>query len=178
VVQGWGASRYEPDTVACHDLDVTLAAGRVLHAELASWVPKHPAELDRRTDRWAEAEQRAFGELPLVLPAPFDVLAGLIQGDLPRPRQLVHADLLGNVLLDAAGAPVIIDLTPAWRQVRWAEAVCVLDAVVRGLAPATVLTAWGSTADRQAMLRAVAFRVASDRSLDPAPYLAALRQLG
>ncbi len=36
VVDGWGASRYEPGTTACHDVDVLLATGRVLHAELDS----------------------------------------------------------------------------------------------------------------------------------------------
>lgn len=45
VVEGWAASRYEPGTVATQDLDVTLAAGRVLHAELASWVPSRPPAL-------------------------------------------------------------------------------------------------------------------------------------
>jgi len=34
--------------------------------------------------------------------------------------QLVHADLAGNVLLDAAGAPVVLDVEPAWRPARWA----------------------------------------------------------
>ena len=46
------------------------------------------------------------------------------------PTSCVHADLAGNVLLDAAGAPVVIDVAPAWRPVRWAEAVCVLDSVL------------------------------------------------
>lgn len=34
--------------------------------------------------------------------------------------QLVHADLAGSVLLDAAGAPVVLDVEPAWRSARWA----------------------------------------------------------
>jgi hypothetical protein len=34
--------------------------------------------------------------------------------------QLVHAELAGNVLLDALGAPVVLDLVPAWRPARWA----------------------------------------------------------
>jgi hypothetical protein len=177
VVHGWAASRYEPGTVACRDLDVTLAAGRVLHAELASWVPVRPGQLDARRDRWAEAERLAFADPPLGLPAPFDKVGQLLDGVLPGVSQLVHADLAGNVLLDAAGAPVVIDVSPAWRPVRWAEAVCVLDAVVGGQAPGSVLTGWNSGADRQAMLRAIAFRVASHRPLVAAPYLAALDRL-
>ena len=93
VVRGWGASRFEPGTVVCDDLDVTLAAGRLLHAELDSLVRERPATL--------EADPDSAG-----------------------PDQLVHAELHGNVLLDARGAPVVIDVTPAWRTVQWAETLC------------------------------------------------------
>jgi hypothetical protein len=162
VVDGWGASRYEPDTVHCTDLDVTLAAGRVLHAELASWVRTRPAGLSARTDRHTEAERVAFGEAARLV----DGLAAEVSIHLApyddHPAQLVHADLMNNVLLDAYGAPVVIDVAPAWRPVRWAEAVCVLDAVVRGRAPLSVLGSWTSERDRQAMLRALLFRLLSD----------------
>jgi hypothetical protein len=90
VVDGWGASRYERGTVVCEDLEVTLAAGRLLHAELDSLVREPPAGLD--------VDPAADGA-----------------------AQLVHAELAGNVLLDAHGAPVVTDVTPAWRPVRWAE---------------------------------------------------------
>ena len=171
VVDGWAASRYEPDTVATRDLDVTLAAGRVLHAELASWVPVRPGGLDARTDRWAVAERVAFGE---VEPAPedahlvADVLAGLAPADRldDLPSQLVHADLAGNVLLDGSGAAVIVDVSPAWRPVRWAEAVCVLDAVAHGDAPRSVLAGWTSETERQLLLRALVFRLVSDPEPD------------
>ncbi|GGF39534.1 hypothetical protein GCM10011519_11460 [Marmoricola endophyticus] len=84
------------------------------------------------------------------------------------PDQLVHADLAGNVLLDARGSAVVIDVSPAWRPVRWAEAVCVLDAVVRFDVPERAVVEWGAGDRRQAMLRALAFRWLSDP--DPAPY--------
>ena len=93
VVDGWGASRYEPGTVVCDDLEVTLAAGRLLHAELDSLVRERPPGLDADPGS-------------------------------PGPDQLVHADLDGNVLLDARGAPVVVDVTPAWRTVQWVEERC------------------------------------------------------
>lgn len=34
--------------------------------------------------------------------------------------QLVHTNLADSVLLDAAGAPVVLDVEPAWRPARWA----------------------------------------------------------
>jgi hypothetical protein len=87
VVDGWAASRYEPGTTPCADLDVTLATAHLLHAELAVAVPTRPAALPPTDEPDA---------------------------------QLVHANLAGNVLLDARGAPVVLDLDPAWRPAGWA----------------------------------------------------------
>lgn len=176
VVEGWGASRYEPGAVATGELDVVLAAGRVLHAELAVRIPTPPAAVSRRQDRWATAERVAFGEA--AAPAELaervadlvDALAPL--APLALPSQLVHADLAGNVLLDPAGAPVVIDVSPAWRPARWAEAVAVLDSVVRGDAPRSVLSAYAAGAHRQLLLRALVFRLLSEP--DPEPYRAVL----
>ena len=165
-VQGWGASRYEPGTVACDDLGLVRASARLLHAELAVAVPERPEGLADREDRWARAERQAFGEEPLGTEGPGADLARRIQAALEPvdlgPDQLVHADLAGNVLLDAHGAPVVIDVSPAWRPVRWAEAVCVLDAVMWHGAPAAALDDRRHGADRQAMLRAALFRVLAD----------------
>ena len=164
VVDGWGASRWEPGTTTCTDLDVLVATGRLLHAQLASAVPTRPDGLDGREDRWARAEREAFEGSPSGPPL-VRRLAGLRDDTPLGPDQLVHADLACNVLLDAAGAPVVIDVAPAWRPVRWAEAVCVLDAVLWLDAPAARLRDWTHGADRQAMLRAALFRLLSD--VDP-----------
>ncbi len=164
VVEGWGASRWEPGTSVCADLDVLVATGRLLHAELAGAVPSRPQHLDRRDDRWALAERAAFEGTPSV-PSLVRRLAGLRDDTPLGPDQLVHADLAGNVLLDAAGAPVVIDVSPAWRPPRWAEAVCVLDAVLWLGAPPSSMDDWAHGAHRQAMLRAALFRLLSD--VDP-----------
>ena len=110
---------------------------------------------------------------------PEDGLRGLVAAlaselddtDLGR-EQLVHADLAGNVLLDAAGVPFVIDLSPAWRSPLWAEAVCVLDAVLWHGAPVDALDEWRAGAHRQAMLRAALFRLLSDEPCDVGRYTA------
>lgn len=186
VVDGWAASRYEPGTVTCRDLEVTRAAGHLLHARLATLVPERPTALDHRTDRWAAAERVAFGEAPAPAvdpadPAVTDLVArarASLQGrrDARRePAQLVHADLAGNVLLDAAGAPVVIDVAPAWRPARWADAVCVLDFVLRDDAPRSALDHWARGPARDAMVRAIVFRVLSDDPPDVDAYAGALK---
>jgi len=176
VVDGWAASRYEPGTVTCRDLDVTVAAGHVLHARLAALLPERPVRLAERTDRHARAERVAFGEEPLPPLRPVTTalaVAALAEADRGAgtgPDQLVHADLAGNVLLDATGAPVVIDVSPAWRPVLWADAVCVLDSVLWHGAPTSVLADWVAGAARTAMLRAVVFRLVADDPQDTAGY--------
>lgn len=179
-VDGWGATRFEPGCETCGDLEVTRRAGRLLHAHLASAVPTRPPL--ERTDRWAVAERAAFGEGPA--PEQASPAAVALAEDAVRrgagadlgPDQLVHADLAGNVLLDLAGAPLVVDVSPAWRPVLWAEAVCVLDAVLWWGAPPGALEEWRDGPERAAMQRAVAFRVLSDQQPDVAAYEAVLHR--
>ena len=177
VVDGWAASRYEPGTTACDDLDVVVAAARVLHAELAVAVPERPEVVDGRDDRWARADSLAFegadGDVARAV-------AGDPREDLVRrlvgareavplgPSQLVHGDLAGNVLLDPAGAPVVIDLAPYWRPAAWAEAVAVLDAVLWWGADPAALRPWSAGTHRQLLVRAALFRVLWDEPCDVA----------
>ena len=183
VVDGWTATRFEPGTTPCRDLATLRATAHLLHAHLATAVPERPAALDDRTDRWAQAERQAYDADAAVAAAaqrPEPGLAGLVDGRSssglddsdPGREQLVHADLAGNVLLDAAGTPFVIDLSPAWRSPLWAEAVCVLDAVLWLDAPSTALDDWRTGVERQAMLRAALFRVLSDEPCDVARYAA------
>ncbi len=184
VVDGWGASTFEPGTRTCDDLDVLVAAGRLLHARLAVAVTERPGVLDTRQDRWARAERSAFGGEPVddqVRTETRDVLR-LVEHLLSLrdetidlgPSQLVHADLAGNVLLDSRGAPFVIDIAPYWRPPRWAEAVCVLDSVLwYGASPAAV-DGWTSAVERQLMVRAAIFRLLSDRPADAAAYATVL----
>jgi hypothetical protein len=182
VVDGWAATRFEPGTTPCHDLATLRATAHLLHARLASVVPLRPAELDARADQWAVAERWAYDGAAAARAAQdrpergfahlVDRLAdGLDDTDLGR-EQLVHADLANNVLLDATGVPFVIDFSPAWRSPLWAEAVCVLDAVLWLGAPGTALDDWRTGAGRQAMLRAALFRVLSDVPCDVARYAA------
>lgn len=183
VVEGWAASRYEPGTAPCRDLDVILAAGHLLHARLATAVHERPAHLDARTDRWFAAERVAFDEAPMpdVEPELARLVARVrraMQADAGAGgAQLVHANLAGNVLLDKAGAPVVIDLSPAWRPVLWADAVCVLDAVLWAGASPAVLARWNHGPERTAMLRAIVFRLLSDTRPDVEAYADVLSSL-
>ncbi len=181
VVDGWAASRYEPDTTPCRDLDVLLATGRLLHARLAARVGTRPNGIRDRENRWTRAELAAFGERqPVGLPTSVAALTTRILAALDAtgigPDQLVHGDLAGNVLLDKDGIPLVIDVAPYWRPALWADAVCVLDAVLHLGADASVMAQWASGAERQAMLRAALFRLMSDVNPDLDAYRSALER--
>ena len=173
VVDGWGATRHVPGSATCRDLDVTLAAGRVLHARLADTVRTRPPGLDARSDRWSAAERLVFGPVADLVRAADDTPAAPVVAaavdhldDDPAlgPDQLVHADLAGNVLLDPHDAPVVIDVAPSWRPPLWAEAVCVLDSVLWFDAPPHVLGPWRHGPEQQAMLRAILWRALVDQT--------------
>ena len=76
------------------------------------------------------------------------------------------------MLLDASGVPFVIDFSPAWRSRLWAEALCVLDAVLWHGADERNLEEWRTGEQRQAMLRAAIFRVLSDVPCDVGRYAA------
>lgn len=182
VVDGWAATRFEPGATPCHDLATLRATAHLLHAHLANTVGERPGALEARTDRWAEADRAAYDpglatKMAAERPEPgiADLVEALVSGlddtDLGR-EQVVHADLAGNVLLDASGVPFVIDVSPAWRPPLWAEAVCVLDAVLWHGAPIGALDEWRQGVERQAMLRAVLFRVLSDEPCDVERYAA------
>jgi hypothetical protein len=176
VVDGWAATRFEPGLEACDDLEVTRRAGRLLHARLDERVRTPDPSVEARSDRWAQAERMAFGEQELAgAEDAVELAARALAGCTPdtAPRQLVHADLAGNVLLDPTGSAFVVDFSPAWRSAGWAEAVCVLDSVLwQGADP----LALGTVAPED-LRRAVAFRVLSDRPADVSAYAAALVQL-
>lgn len=183
VVDGWGATRFEPGAALLVDVDAVRAVAAVLHAafshRFADWPPARQAP----EDRWGRAERVAFGDREPDLDdgALGDLVAHLRAQTEPDadlgPDQLVHGDLAGNVLLDADGAPVVIDVAPYWRPALWAEATAVLDSVLWWGADPSAMTAWVDGAPRQAMLRSAVFRLLSDRPADIGAYQRALAPL-
>lgn len=186
VVDGWSACAFEPDAVPCRDLAVLTASAHLFHAELALSTPARPGVLTGRDDRWALAERLAFDarDAQVIAAAQSGPLEDLVlslveareEADLGTD-QLVHADLAGNVLLDAEGAPVVIDMAPCWRPVLWASAVIVLDSVLWHGTDAGAMAAWATGLPRQAMVRAGLFRALSDEDCRVSAYTEALRPL-
>ena len=138
VVDGWEAHRFEPGTRVVEDVAVIRAAGRLLHARLASHIGT-PVGIDLPT-----LEDLA-DPADLTDPAPHARRARslitqteLLRATMPEPpqgpRQVVHASLPGRVLIDASGAPVILQVVAAWDTAARADARCLVQAIVTGRA--------------------------------------------
>ncbi|MCL8027217.1 hypothetical protein [Nocardioides bruguierae] len=189
VVDGWSAARHEPGTEVCGDVAVVLGAGRLLHALLDVAVRTPPSALVEREDPRGLAEAVAFGERPLTdalverlakttcvgVPAvrlaqeALAALALLSAGPDPRPQQLVHAALAGNVHLEALGAPFVTAIEPTWRPAPFAEATAVLDLVLDLGAPAPHLDELASREETRAdLLRALVVRLLTGAGADDA----------
>jgi uncharacterized protein (TIGR02569 family) len=119
-----------------------IAVSRALHAALAA-VPV-PSWLAAVENPWTIGDEVAWGERdpgPLLGPA-----AGSLAGQVRRlldalrpvhlPRQLIHADLGGNVLFADEMTPAVIDFSPLKRPAGLPVAVAAVDAVMwRGARP-------------------------------------------
>ncbi|MDI3417422.1 TIGR02569 family protein [Streptomyces luteolus] len=178
---GWEAWRLVPGTADERRVDDVLRVGRAFHAALAE-LPR-PAFLDERDDPWSRADRFSWGyaagsaeasAAEEAVPArEFELVAPLLAARSPLSEdasQVVHGDLLGNVLFaDAEGLPpAIIDWPAYWRPPGWASAVAAVDALCWHGADIGVLDRWAHVPHwRQLLVRALLFRIATHERLDP-----------
>lgn len=109
-----------------------LEAGRALHRALED-VPR-PDFFARRNSRRAIADRVAWGEQEIPLTAAIADLCACLRPRLGPSRaraQAVHGDLSGSTLFAPGLSPAIIDFSPYWRPTGYAEAIVVVDAMLR-----------------------------------------------
>ncbi|MFJ3383275.1 MULTISPECIES: hypothetical protein [unclassified Curtobacterium] len=139
-----------------------IRAGTAFHRAIAHL--DRPAFLDDEDDDdgWSRADRMAWGEAELPQDPTLDRLATAFR-PVGAPAQLVHGDLLGNVLFADGQPPTVIDWPPYWRPAGFGTAVAAVDAVCWHGVPVTALGALGDgTADwRQLLVRALTFRIAT-----------------
>ncbi|WP_026930780.1 TIGR02569 family protein [Glycomyces tenuis] len=158
--QGWEAWHHlagRTDPTRC---DAAIEAGAVFH-ELLAAVPR-PDFLDIRDNWWSRGDRIAW-DLTAVAEAP--VIRRLMKARerVSLGEQLVHGDLLGNVLYEPGLPPAIIDWAPYWRSPAWAAAVAVIDALCWHGADNELLERWSHLAEwPQMLLRALLYRMITD----------------
>ncbi|MBB4765666.1 TIGR02569 family protein [Amorphoplanes digitatis] len=158
---GWEAT----EAVAGHPdqrrVDDVIRVGAAFH-ELLTAVPR-PAFLDTRHNPWAYGESLAFSDVPPPGPRrPSRLLDELLALRRPAdlPEQIVHGDLLGNVLFADGLPPAVIDWPAYWRPPAWASAVAAVDAMVWHGAGTGVIDRWAHLPEWEQMLvRAAIYRL-------------------
>lgn len=172
--QGWEASHRVAGRTDPTRWDEAIATGSVFHQALAD-VPR-PSFLDDRDNLWTRADRISWDPEPLKGPG---ILRQLAQCRDPAKAseaesQVVHGDLLGNVLYEPGLPPAIIDWAPYWRPAAWAAAVAAVDAMCWHGAPVDAFSrnpeveAIRDRADRdeywaQMLIRALLFRMITDQ---------------
>ncbi|WP_353116264.1 hypothetical protein [Microbacterium sp.] len=159
VCAGWQAMAWMPGHADERRLDDVVRAGRAFQ-EVLSEVAR-PVFIDESDDAWSVADRIAWGEHTPPTDPFLRALIDEYRGVAAR-SQVVHGDLLGNVLFADGHPPTIIDWAPYWRPAGFGPAVAVVDAVCwHGASPATLAGDRGFADWRDLLLRALVFRIAT-----------------
>lgn len=122
-----------------------------------------PAFMDDRDDPWAFGDRLAWESAePDGDDETLDVIDRLRAHLAPvgAPDQVVHGDILPNVLLADGLPPAVIDWPPYFRPAATADAVAVTDAVTFRQAPLALLDEWATGPDwTQLLVRALLYRL-------------------
>jgi uncharacterized protein (TIGR02569 family) len=165
LVEGWGAHVLVPgrDLDLPTELPVVRAASDAFHAVVAD-LPR-PAFLDDRTDPWSFGDRVAFeGFEPQGDAQTLRVIARLRQALRPvyAHDQVIHGDILPNVLVAPALPPAVIDWPPYYRPAGLANAIAATDAVTFHGAPLALFDEWAAGRDwDQLLVRALLYRLAT-----------------
>lgn len=160
VEDGWEAWQWVPGVAdESRVLDVVRAGAAFHHAISAL---DRPAFIDTSDDPWARADRIAWGEASL----PADVMLERLASEfrpVESPSQLIHGDLLGNVLFAEGAPPTIIDWAPYWRPAGLGAAIAAVDAVCWHRTPIELLPVIGQDIAEweQLLVRALTFRMAT-----------------
>lgn len=162
-IEGWGAHVFVPG----RDLDLNRELARVKEASdtfhrAVEHLPR-PSWMDVRDDPWAYGDRLAWdGAEPQGDTATLELVERLRAASTPvaDAGQVIHGDILPNVLVLDGRTPAVIDWPPYFRPIGMANAVAVTDAVTFRGAPLSLLDDWETGADwNQVLIRALLYRL-------------------
>ena len=166
---GWAASEWLEGQHRADRWGEMLQVSKAFHEVAGRSTAVWPTFMERRRDPWSRATRVAWGEeaLPPTPPSAAELVGTMLElvatvTEVAVP-QVVHSDLAGNVLFadDRGLPPAVIDISPQFRPVEYADAVLVADGVAWHRAPLSFAAAFvdGSPERIGHIARAVIFRV-------------------
>ena len=157
VHDGWQAIEWIPGVADETRVGDVVRAGDAFHRAIAG-LPR-PSFIGASYDPWSKADRIAWGEAT----PPADELLELLVAEyrlVNTPSQVIHGDLLGNVLFAEGRPPAIIDWAPYWRPPGLGAATAVVDAACwHGYSLDALADHHGIPQWRQLLLRALVFRM-------------------
>ncbi len=162
-VDGWGAHVWVPGRSIDFrsELATVRAVSKDFHALLAG-MPR-PAFLDTRDDPWSYGDRLAWEDAaPVADSETRDLINRLRERLAPvtSPEQVIHGDILGNILLHEQLPPAVIDWPPYFRPAAMGEAIAITDAVTFHGAPIQLLDEWATGPDwQQLLIRSLLYRL-------------------
>ncbi|MDQ0678328.1 uncharacterized protein (TIGR02569 family) [Arthrobacter pascens] len=157
VHDGWQATEWIPGVADETRVGDIVGAGEAFHRAIAG-LPR-PSFIAASNDPWSQADRIAWGEATL----PADELLELLVAEcrlVNAPSQVIHGDLLGNVLFAEGRPPAVIDWAPYWRPPGLGAAIAVVDAACwHGHSLDALADNHGIPQWRQLLLRALVFRM-------------------
>lgn len=157
VRDGWEAMEFISGAADETRVEDIVHAGTAFHQAI-SGLPR-PSFIAASNDPWSQADRIAWGEGPMPKERLLN-LAAAEYGAIEGVEQVIHGDLLGNVLFAEGHPPALIDWAPYWRPAGFGAAIAVVDAVCWHRYPIQRLGHHhGTTHWRQLLLRALVFRM-------------------
>ena len=162
-VDGWGAHVFVHgrDVDLLRELNEVKDASDAFHHSVRHL--SRPDFLDERDDPWAYGDRLAWQEAdPAGDDSTLEVVRLLTDHLAPvaTQSQVIHGDILPNVLVADGLPPAVIDWPPYFRPVGTANAVAVTDAITFRGAPLSLLDDWETGEDwNQLLVRALLYRL-------------------
>jgi hypothetical protein len=162
-VDGWGAHVFVPgrDVDLDHELARVKEASDAFHHSVKD-LPR-PDFMDTRDDPWAFGDRLAWEAAESEGDAETLSVIEQLRAKLApvhSPDQVIHGDILPNVLVAERMPPAVIDWPPYFRPVGMANAVAVTDAVTFRRAPMSLFDEWETGQDwNQVLIHALLYRL-------------------
>jgi uncharacterized protein (TIGR02569 family) len=162
VFKGWSATTFEPGEHVQGRWDEKIEILRTFHLRLREL--DHPP-MPPSDDRWSWAHEIAWQNAPMPVSIHLDIVR-LVEElfahyqPLTRSEGIIHSDFGGNVLFHDKLNPCIIDFSPAYGCMEYAEAIMIADVIAWENAPLNLLDLLPFDEKyRQFLLRAINFRI-------------------
>lgn len=162
-VDGWGAHVFLPgrDVELLRELDQVKEVSDAFHHSVKDL--SRPDFMDNRDDPWAYGDRLAW---QAAEPDGDDNTLDLIRlltnhlAPVATQNQVIHGDILPNVLVADGLPPAVIDWPPYFRPVGTANAVAITDAITFRGGSLSLLDEWETGEDwNQLLVRAILYRL-------------------